>query len=186
MSGTPTLKVGLDALAGCHIYEVRGILNGTTNYILTQMESGLPYAEALAQAQTLGYAEADPTADVDGWDAAGKAIILANTIFGGRLHISDMVVTGIRQLRPEQIENARKEGKRWKLIAKVTPTGGSVQPVALPFSDPLYNVSGAVNAVTFVTDYLQEVTLIGPGAGRLEAGFALLADVLDIHRHLDV
>src|SRR5690606_20042747 len=85
MAGTPSIRLGMEALAGCRITEVRGILNGTTNYILTQMESGLPYGRALAKAQELGFAEADPSADVDGWDAAGKLLILAAVVFGRQL-----------------------------------------------------------------------------------------------------
>jgi homoserine dehydrogenase len=182
MAGTPVLRVGLQALAGCHIREVRGILNGTTNYILTEMESGLPYEEALAQAQALGYAEADPSADVDGWDAAGKALILATTLFGSHLKLHDFNVAGIGKITSEAIDKALSENKRWKLIAKATPNGGTIQPVALPLSDPLASVNGTTNAITFVTDVLGQVTVIGPGAGRLETGFALLSDLLDIFR----
>lgn len=182
MAGTPTLRMGMQALAGCKISEARGILNGTTNYILTQMESGMRYADALAQAQQLGYAEADPTADVDGWDAAGKAIILAAALFGVQLRLNDMDVWGISGITPEDIEAARAAGERWKLIARVTPDGGSVQPQRVPVSSPLAGVSGTTNAVTFTTDLLGDVTLVGAGAGRLQTGFALLSDLLEIHR----
>lgn len=182
MSGTPTIRLGMQALAGCQIYEAHGILNGTTNYILTQMEAGMSYADALVQAQKLGYAEADPTADVDGWDAAAKLLILSPALFGKQTRLEDLQVTGISQISQADVQAAQQAGERWKLIAKITPTGGSVAPIRIPLSNPLAGVSGATNAVTFVTDLLGEVTLVGAGAGRLQTGFALLSDLLDIHR----
>lgn len=184
MAGTPALRLALDALAGCRVLAARGILNGTTNYILTQMEDGLPYADALAQAQALGYAEADPTADVDGWDAAGKALILARVVFGSPLTLADMDVQGISALTPADIAAARAAGARWKLVAQVTPAGGSVGPARLPLADPLAGVSGTTNAITYTTDLLGAVTLSGPGAGRLQTAFGLLADLLHIHKFL--
>ena len=184
MAGTPTLRLALDALAGCRVLAARGILNGTTNYILTQMEGGLPYADALAQAQALGYAEADPTADVDGWDAASKALILARVVFGSPLTLADMAVQGIAALTPADLEAARAAGERWKLVAQVTPEGGSVGPLRLPLADPLAGVSGTTNAVTYTTDLLGAVTLSGPGAGRLQTALGLLADLLHIHKNL--
>ena len=182
MAGTPSLQLGMEGLAGCRIRAARGILNGTTNYILTQMEAGMAYADALAQAQTLGYAEADPTADVDGWDAAGKALILAAALFDRQLSLESMPVTGISGLTSADIEAAQAAGERWKLIAEVTPEGGCVQPVRLPGSHPLAQVAGATNAITYTTDLLGEVTLVGPGAGPAATGFGLLADLLTIHR----
>lgn len=183
MAGTPSIRLAMQALQGCRITEARGILNGTTNYILTQMEGGMSYTDALAQAQALGYAEADPTADVDGWDAAGKVIILARALFGSALRLADMHVKGISQITAEDVRAAQAAGERWRLIARVTPSGGSVQPQRLPLSSPLAGVSGATNAVTYSTDLLGDVTLVGAGAGRLQTGFGLLSDLLDIaHR----
>lgn len=182
MAGTPSIRLAMQALAGCRIHEARGILNGTTNYILTQMEGGLSYADALAQAQALGYAEADPTADVDGWDAAGKGIILARALFGSSLTLADMSVRGISSISAEDVAAARAAGERWKLVVHVTPTKGSVGPVRVPLAHPLAGVSGATNAVTYSTDLLGDVTLVGAGAGRLQTGFGLLSDLLDIHR----
>src|SRR5690606_27480859 len=103
MAGTPSLRLGMQALAGCKITEARGILNGTTNYILTQMESGMSYSDALALAQKLGYAEADPTADVDGWDAAAKAIIVAAALFQKKLTFNDMEVKGISNITSDDV-----------------------------------------------------------------------------------
>ncbi len=182
MSGTPAIRLAMQSLAGCTIHDAKGILNGTTNYILTQMEGGLDYAAALAQAQKLGYAEADPSGDVDGWDAAAKAVILAQAVFGRQISISDLSVTGIRGITPADIDAARAAGERWKLIARVSPSETSVAPVRIPLTNPLAGVSGPINAVTYTTDLLGEVTLVGPGAGRLATGFALLSDLLDIHK----
>lgn len=182
MAGTPSLRLAMTALAGCEISEARGILNGTTNYILTQMEDGMSYADALAEAQRLGYAEADPTADVDGWDAAGKVIILAAALFNQKLTLNDIDVTGISGISREDVEAAAAAGERWKLIARVTAAGGTVRPMRVPLGDTLAAVSGATNAVTYKTDLLGDVTLVGAGAGRKQTGFALLSDLLDIAR----
>ena len=183
MAGTPSLRLGMQALAGCRISAARGIFNGTTNYILTQMEAGMAYADALAEAQRLGYAEADPTADVDGWDAAAKAIIVSQALFGKRLTFAQMDVRGISHLTAADIDVARAAGERWKLIATVTETGASVQPIRLPLAHPLASVSGTTNAITYTTDLLGDVTLIGAGAGSVQTGFALLADLLEIHKN---
>lgn len=182
MAGTPSIRLAQEGLAGCDITEARGILNGTTNTMLSMMEAGSSYDDALAEAQRLGYAEADPTADVDGWDAAGKAIILSWLLFGKALTLAQMDVTGIRMLTPEDIAEAKAAGERWKLIARVSPQGGSVTPMRLPLSHPLAGVGGATNAITYTTDLLGDVTLIGAGAGGQQTGFALLSDVLSIHR----
>lgn len=184
MAGTPAIRTGLEALAGCNIRAVRGILNGTTNYMLTQMEQGLTYGEALQQAQELGYAEADPTGDVAGWDAAGKVLILTAAFFGLSLTMRDLTVTGITTITQGDIQAAQANGQRWKLIAEATPQGGSVKPMRLPIANPLANVSGATNAITYQTDLLGDVTLVGAGAGRKETGFALLADLLALRRNL--
>ena len=186
MSGTPALRLGREQLAGAGIRRIQGIVNGTTNYILTQMEAGAPYADALADAQERGYAEADPTGDVEGYDAAGKAVILANMLMGAGLTMADVDRKGISGLTPEDIAAAASEGERWKLIALVEQVNGevraSVQPRRLPVSHPLASVSGATNAVTYSTDLLGDVTLVGPGAGRKETGYALIGDLLAIHQ----
>jgi homoserine dehydrogenase len=186
MSGTPALRLARTALAGCHIGEMRGILNGTTNYMLTQMEGGATYADALAEAQRLGYAEADPSGDVEGHDALGKLLILAAVVMEAPLTWDQVSCQGISQLTLDDVQRARVEGKRWKLIAQLKrvrdEVEASVGPQAIPANAPLAAVSGATNAITYVTDLLGEVTLVGPGAGRRETGFALLADMLDIYK----
>jgi len=189
MSGTPAIHLGRDQLAGAGIKRIQGILNGTTNYILTQMEGGASYADALREAQVQGYAEADPTGDVEGIDAAGKVVILANLLMGESLTMADVKRTGITGITLEDVGAARAAGERWKLIGTIERKNGqiqaSVQPVRLPLSHPLASVSGATNAITYTTDLLGEVTLVGPGAGRLETGYALLNDLIGIHHSLN-
>lgn len=182
MAGTPTIQLAQEALAGCQITGARGILNGTTNYILTQMESGESYAAALQKAQALGYAEADPSGDVDGWDAAGKLLILANALFGSHLTMADLQVGGIGGIGADDIIQARQQNQRYKLIAQASSSGGAVKALRLPVSDPLAGVGGTTNAITLETDLLGAITLIGAGAGSRETGAALLADLLAIHR----
>ncbi|MDR3573617.1 MAG: homoserine dehydrogenase [Anaerolineaceae bacterium] len=186
MSGTPSLHLGSEFLSAAGIVCIQGIINGTTNYILTQMEAGSSYSAALAEAQAAGYAEADPTGDVEGYDAAGKTVILANLLMGGCLKMEDIDRTGITQLTPQDITDAQSKDERWKLIAKVECSDGkvtgSVRPTRLSTSHPLASVSGATNAITFTTQLLGDITLVGPGAGRLETGYALLTDLLAMHK----
>lgn len=184
MAGTPAIRLGASALAGNDINALHGILNGTTNYILSQMEAGISYADALATAQKLGYAEADPTADVEGIDAMAKVLILANTLMDCRLTKDDVSVRGIGHLRLRDIEKAKAKGKRWKLIGSVEKLGGQVQalvqPQMLPLDNPLAQVMNTANAITYRTDLLGDVTLVGAGAGGTETAAGLLSDILAI------
>jgi homoserine dehydrogenase len=186
MSGTPSLRMAQELLAAARIRKIQGIINGTTNYILTQMEAGATYADALKDAQAKGYAEADPTGDVEGFDAAGKVVITANLLMGQSLTLADVDRQGITQLTPTDIAEAKAAGERWKLIGRVETIGdkcnASVKPTRLPINHPLASVSGATNAITFSTDLLGDVTLVGPGAGRIETGYAIVGDLLAIHR----
>jgi homoserine dehydrogenase len=188
MSGTPVLNLARLNLAGNRITAARGILNGTTNYMLSEMEAGKSYDEALATAQKLGYAEADPTADVDGLDALAKVTILANVLMGENLRPSDIPCEGIRGITPEDIEAARADGKRYKLLGEVRREGSKVTarvaPMQVELNHPLAGVMGATNAVTFSCDLLGDVTVNGPGAGRTETGYSLLVDLLEIHREM--
>jgi len=184
MSGTPMLNLVRETMAGSEIMSVQGILNGTTNYILTQMEEGMAYGDALRQAQELGYAEAVPDADVKGWDALAKATILANVLFGAPLKPDDIPCRGITQLTPGDIAEAKSENRRYKLLANVSKEGGrvaaAVAPQKIDLTHPLASVSGATNALTVTTDTLGDVTIVGPGAGRRETGYSLLIDLLTI------
>ncbi len=186
MSGTPALRVGTELLAAAGITRIQGILNGTTNYILTQMENGTSYADALADAQAKGYAEADPTGDVEGHDAVGKVVILANMLMNVPLKIADVERTGISGLTLDDIADAQANNERWKLIGTLERQNGNVQasvkPVRMSINHPLASVGGATNAITYTTDLLGEVTLVGAGAGRVETGYALVGDLMAIHR----
>ena len=187
LAGTPAVNLARYTLAGTKITGFKGILNGTTNYILTRMEEGMPYDDALKKAQELGYAEADPTGDVEGWDALGKVVILSNVVLGKKLKVEDVERKGITAITPVDVEKATAEGKRWKLIGSAeTQSDGSVRakvwPEKLPLSDPLAGVGEAINALTYYTDELGPVTIVGPGAGRRETGFALLNNLLEINR----
>ena len=186
MSGTPSLRMAQELLAAARIRKIQGIVNGTTNYILTQMEAGASYAAALADAQAQGYAEADPTGDVEGYDAAGKVVIMANLLMGQALTLADVDRQGITGLTPDDMARAKAAGERWKLIGRVESSGNqvvaSVKPTRLPITHPLASVGGATNAITFTTDLLGDVTLVGPGAGRIETGYAIVGDLLAIHR----
>lgn len=185
MSGTPALRVGSDVLNGARIRKIEGILNGTTNYILSSMENGLSYQEALSEAQNLGYAEADPTGDVEGFDAAAKVSILSRLVMGAPVAYADINRTGISGIAVEDITRARAEGNTWKLIGKVERNGNgvkaSVGPACLPSDHPLAQVKGATNAILYTTDFLGDVTIVGPGAGRVQTGYAIIQDLFAIY-----
>ncbi|MFQ6038937.1 MAG: homoserine dehydrogenase [Candidatus Aminicenantales bacterium] len=184
MSGTPLLNLIRENLAGCEIQEISGILNGTTNYILTRMEDGLSYEEALKKAQELGYAEAVPDADVLGWDALAKVCILAKVVFGATGKPFDYPCEGITDITPAAIAEAKARDKRFKLIGRVWREGhyvkASVGPEEVDMLHPLASVMGATNAVTITTDALGDVTIVGPGAGKEATGFSLFVDLISL------
>ena len=186
MGGTPVINTGMHSLAGCKISKIRGVLNSTTSLILSEMETGKNYQQALRKAQQLGYAEADPSADVEGWDAVAKVVILGNVLMRLQLTPADVIRTGITGLSMEDIERAKKENCRWKLVGEISNQNGlvkaSVQPVKLPMTDALARIDGRVNAISFDTDLLGLVTVTGSGGGGRSTGFALLTDMLAIHR----
>lgn len=186
ISGTPTINFTTETLAGHEITRVMGIINGTTNYILTKMEKGASYDDVLKEAQKLGYAEADPTADVEGWDAVAKIMILGNAVLGGSLKTMDVERVGIIGITPEEIKQAQSNGERIKLIAEAYKENGKVKarvaPMRLKLSHPLAHVNDAMNALTVSTDGLGDVTVIGGGAGGLGTAHGLLSDLISIHR----
>ncbi len=189
LAGTPSINLAEYTLAGNNISGFKGILNGTTNYILTRMEEGVSYEDALKKAQQLGYAEADPTGDVEGLDALGKVVILTNVVLDKKIGWKDVERKGITEISLDDVKQAKKEGKRWKLIgsAQIQSDGSvaaKVWPEKLPLSDPLAGVNEAINALTFFTDELGSVTIVGPGAGRRETGFSLLIDLINLNRKL--
>ncbi len=186
LSGTPALNLCEAGLAGAGIRGIRGVVNGTCNFILTEMEGGTGYAEALAEAQRRGYAEADPSGDVEGWDAAAKAVILANCVLGADLEIGDVRRTGITGLTVGDIKAARARGKTWRLVARIgrgdNGWEAAVAPEEVDREDPVGSLTGPANLLVFDTEALGEVTITGPGAGRRATGHAVVADLLAVHR----
>jgi homoserine dehydrogenase len=187
MSGTPVIRLAKDSLAGCGVTGFKGILNGTSNFVLSSMEDGLDFSDAVKKAQELGYAEADPTADVEGHDVRLKVVILANELLGAKLTPGDVSCAGISQITADDIRKAAENDSRWKLIGSAQKGAdgsivASVSPQLLPIEDALAGVRGATNAVSFNTDLLGPVTVVGAGAGRFETAFALLSDIIAIHK----
>jgi len=181
--GTPVLELAKKCLAGDRITAIRGILNGTTNYILTEMaEKHIAFDEALSSAQKLGYAETDPSMDIDGIDPACKVVIMANWIMNKKLTLKDMDVKGIRDVTLEALEKAAKRGNTIKLLGSIDGKA-RVAPTEVSRHDPLC-VSGVLNAVTFVSEFAGEETIIGRGAGGPETASAVLRDLLDISHNL--
>lgn len=184
--GIPIVETLEHALAGNEIMTIAGIVNGTTNYILTRIErEGLTFEDALADAQRLGYAEADPTADVDGLDAAAKIAILATIGFNTRVTMDDVsIVEGIRDVSPVDVACARAWGYRVKLlaVARSTPRGIDVRvhPSLLPADHQLARVDGVFNAVYVVGDAVGETMYFGPGAGAFPTASAVMGDVLNL------
>ncbi|AEB94392.1 homoserine dehydrogenase [Metallosphaera cuprina] len=177
MSGTPSINL-LRLMRGLKIVKIRGILNGTTNYILTRMHQGLEYDQALKEAQALGYAETNPEHDVNGFDAAAKLTILTNFAMGLNLSIKDVVFSGIENIRKSSLK-----GKKVKLIAYSEGRFAKVSPEEITKEDPLYNVEGVMNALDIHSD-IQEVVIMGPGAGPQNAAFGLFSDIVLITKGL--
>ena len=181
----PVVYALRESLAGDQVTEISGVVNGTTNYILDEMTTrGLGYDEALRQAQELGYAEADPSADVDGLDAAAKIAIMASIGFHSRVGIGDVDVTGIRDVTSEEIEAARRAGYVLKLLAvakrHAEPAGitAHVAPTLVPLSHPIAAVSGAYNAVLTQSEAAGRLMFYGQGAGGAPTASAVLSDVV--------
>jgi homoserine dehydrogenase len=179
----PVIRVLQESLAGATIDRVHGIVNGTTNYILTEMaRTGMTFEEALAEAQRLGYAEADPSEDVDGRDAAAKMAILARLAFDTPVHIDQVRYEGIEQIKPDDLEYARELGLGLKLIGTAERIGEGlsvrVHPAFLYPGHPLASVGGPFNAVTVESEAITEITMSGPGAGGPQTASAVLGDVI--------
>ena len=187
--GIPIIRVVREALSGNDIESIDGILNGTCNYILTRMENeGLPFAEVLADAQKLGYAEADPSLDIDGFDTAHKACILAALAYGFQPRVEDVHVEGIRTLEGQDVRYAAEFGYRIKLLARVARDGDEVSvavaPTLVPMTHMLANVNDAFNAAWVKGDMSDYTMYYGRGAGRAPTASTVVGDIGDIARNL--
>ncbi len=181
----PVIRVMRESFAGAHIEKVHGIVNGTTNYILTEMaRTGATYADALGRAQQLGYAEADPAEDVNGKDAAAKMAILARLAFHASVGLGDVPFEGIEAITPDDIDYAKEFGLVLKLLGVAERRDGGVSvrvfPCFLYGGHPLASVVGPFNAVTLESPSITEVTLSGPGAGGPQTASAVLGDVVSV------
>ena len=180
----PVIKVLREALVVTNVHRVLGIVNGTTNFVLTEMESGKSYGDALADAQARGYAEADPTDDVSGADAAAKMAILATVAFNTRVALDDVAHAGITEIDPIDVAAARELEMVVRLVGAARLVGGAydvrVEPAFVDAQHPLAKVDGAFNAVMLQGDAIREITLSGPGAGGIETASAIVADIASV------
>jgi homoserine dehydrogenase len=180
----PVVRLLEESLAATPIQRIHGIVNGTTNFILSEMAHGSSYPQALAEAQRLGYAEADPSDDVSGRDAAAKMAILARLAFGAPVHLDDVPYEGISHLQADDMEYARELGLGLKLIGTAERRDGGlsvrVYPAFLYAGHPLSSVSGPFNAVTVESETITEITMSGPGAGGPQTASAVLGDVVSV------
>ena len=180
--GTPILDYAKNSLRGERITSFDGILNGTTNYILSNMTTGLTFEDALKDAKEKGYVEADESLDLDGLDAAAKLVILANWVMGIKVTMPDIDCTGIRKVTTEDIKRAAKKNCAVKLIASCNDKL-VVGPKEIPKDDPLC-VNGTLNAIAFTSEHSGTQTIIGRGAGGIETASSILRDLLDIREEI--
>jgi len=182
----PTLDVALHSLAGTDIYQIEGILNGTTNYILTRIREGAGYPEALAEAQSKGIAEPDPSLDITGWDTASKILIISSAILETEFSVENMKIQGVDNIPPDLLDQGKKEGQALKLLGKLSKKAGKFQlEVALEVIDsshPLFGVDGIDKGITFYTDTMGAVTVTGGKSDPRGAGAALLKDIIAIYQ----
>jgi homoserine dehydrogenase len=180
----PVIKVLRESLVASNVHRVLGIVNGTTNFILSAMESGRPYEDALAEAQRLGYAEADPADDVGGHDAAAKTAILATVAFGTRVPMEWVEVEGVEAITLDHVTAARALDMRVKLVGRASlvrdRVDARVGPAFVDVHHPLAAVEGPFNAVMLQGDAIREITLEGPGAGGIETASAVVADMVSV------
>ena len=175
----PIINLCTEGLVGEKITSIRGIFNGTCNYILSKMDKGQPFDQALREAQQLGYAETDPTNDIEGYDAACKVVILANAVFGRDAEFSDVRITGITPITEEAVAMAASRNMVIRLIGEVTENKLEVGPRLIPKGHPL-SISGTLNTAQIITDLAGPVTVSGRGAGRAETASAILSDLIAI------
>ncbi len=187
--GIPIIRALNDCLTADDIDQITGILNGTTNFILTEMtqNDGVSFSKVLKQAQANGFAERDPSADIDGYDPARKIAILSSIIFGSSVDYKDIYTEGIRKISAEDIKYASTMGYAVKLLAEAKKTGDGVRAYVAPFlldqNHPLYSINGVMNAVYVHGNMLGDAVFTGAGAGSLPTASAVVADVIDAARH---
>jgi len=186
MDGAPIFSLYREALPAAHLSAVKGILNSTTNLILSRMETGESFDQAVAYAQSIGITETDPSGDIDGWDAAVKVAALVTVMMGIPLKPQEVARQGIRQITLEDIAQARSEGKRWKLVCSATRHEDGVEAKVAPEmvgpASPMYSVDGTTSIVQFVTDVLGELSVIEENPGPHTTAYGLLADFLNAIR----
>jgi homoserine dehydrogenase len=185
----PIIKTIRESLVGNRIVSISGILNGTCNYILSKItDEGVAFEDALSEAQAEGFAEADPTLDIEGYDTAHKLAILSSIAYGAEINLNDIYVEGITNITAIDIEFAEQCGYKIKLLAITKFTGDAidarVHPTMIPFSNPLSNVNGSLNAVTIAGDAVGDMMLYGHGAGMMPTASAAISDTIDIARDL--
>lgn len=175
----PIINLCRENLVGENICSLRGIFNGTCNFILSKMDNGQPFEQALKEAQQMGYAETDPTNDIEGYDSACKVAILANTVFGRNVTFNDVRITGITSITEEAISMAAARNMVIRLIGEVSETKLEVGPRLIPKGHPL-SISGTLNTAQILSDLAGPITVSGRGAGRLETASAILSDLISI------
>ncbi len=186
MDGAPIFSLFRESLPAASLHGFSGILNSTTNLVLTLMEAGESFDAALAYAQSIGLAETDPSGDIDGWDAAVKVAALVTVLMGIPLKPGDVERTGIRHLASEDILQAHKQGKRWKLVCTARRDAGLVKarvsPQLVSNDSPLYGVNGTSSIVTFETDVLPQLSIVEGNPGPETTAYGLLADFINATR----
>jgi len=187
MDGAPIFSMAREGLQGADLLSFRAILNSTTNFILTQMESGTSFDDAVKQAQTMGVAEADPSNDVDGWDAATKTAVLVNVLMGGDLRPTQVDRTGIRNVTPQMLRQAMARNERIMLLCRAWREGDTIRtrvaPEAVSMADPFALVTGTNSVIRFTLDTLPGLTIIEEDAGTETTAFGVLADLISVVRH---
>ena len=175
----PIINLCHENLNGEKITSIRGIFNGTCNYILSKIDNGQPFEQALKEAQQLGYAETDPTNDVEGYDAATKVVILANSVFHRNVTFKDVSITGITGITPDAIAQAASHNMVIRLIGEISDTRLEVSPRLIPIGHPL-SIAGTLNIAQIDADLAGPITITGRGAGKIETASAILSDLISI------
>ncbi len=182
MDGTPVFNLVKRTLPGCEIESIRGLLNSTSNFILTEMSRGISFEEALDQAIKVGVAEADPSLDIDGWDAAAKITVLANVLMGARSTPKEVDRKGIRGINPESLRKAAASGMKYKLVARAEKANGEVEtcvrPELLKPEDLFGSVDGRSSAITLKTDLMGEISVVEHDPSIMQTAYAIYSDML--------